>query len=121
MVNDFCGGIPITVDEDEELEIYETIPISIDEEELDPDGVGSTPTSLVVSQMTEQELCIQHFPSFGTMPEFVSCAEAMSLGMDQGLDLVHMLLACAETVGCRDAQQADLLLSKICKLFGSIC
>ncbi|KAK4285663.1 hypothetical protein QN277_002332 [Acacia crassicarpa] len=42
--------------------------------------------------------------------------EEMSLGMDKGLDLVHMLLACAEAVSCRDAQQADLLLRKIWSL-----
>lgn len=33
--------------------------------------------------------------------------------VDQGLHLVHLLLACAEAVGCRDAQIADSILSQI--------
>ncbi|XP_030526393.2 GRAS family protein RAD1-like [Rhodamnia argentea] len=36
-----------------------------------------------------------------------------SQGVDQGLHLVHSLLACAEAVGCRDMQLADSLLSQI--------
>ncbi|XP_057487651.1 GRAS family protein RAD1-like [Actinidia eriantha] len=34
-------------------------------------------------------------------------------GVDQGLQLVHLLLACAEAVGCRDTQLADLMLTQI--------
>ncbi|KAI3753986.1 hypothetical protein L2E82_26063 [Cichorium intybus] len=34
-------------------------------------------------------------------------------GVDDGLQLVHQLLACAEAVGCRDTQLADSILSKI--------
>ncbi|KAI3769011.1 hypothetical protein L6452_00107 [Arctium lappa] len=34
-------------------------------------------------------------------------------GVDDGLQLVHLLLACAEAVGCRDTQLADSILSKI--------
>lgn len=34
-------------------------------------------------------------------------------GVDQGLQLVHLLLACAEAVGCRDAQLADSILTQI--------
>lgn len=34
-------------------------------------------------------------------------------GVDQGLQLVHLLLACAEAVGCRDAQLATSVLSQI--------
>ncbi|KAF1897219.1 hypothetical protein Lal_00034922 [Lupinus albus] len=41
------------------------------------------------------------------------CVEEASLGIDKGLDLVHMLLACAEAVSCRDIQQAELLLGKL--------
>ncbi|XP_019450478.1 PREDICTED: scarecrow-like protein 21 [Lupinus angustifolius] len=41
------------------------------------------------------------------------CVEEAGLGIDKGLDLVHMLLACAEAVSCRDTQQAELLLGKI--------
>ncbi|XP_031377940.1 GRAS family protein RAM1-like [Punica granatum] len=34
-------------------------------------------------------------------------------GVDQGLHLVHLLLACAEAVGCRDTQLAESMLAKI--------
>ncbi|XP_071696411.1 GRAS family protein RAD1-like [Rutidosis leptorrhynchoides] len=34
-------------------------------------------------------------------------------GVDDGLQLVHLLLACAEAVGCRDTQLADSILSQI--------
>lgn len=75
------------------------------EEEIDPFSMMNEeePYGYVPSTMEEEELEMNGF--FG--------AEEMSLGMDQGLDLVHMLLACAEAVGCRDTQQADLLLTKI--------
>ncbi|KAL3503758.1 hypothetical protein ACH5RR_038207 [Cinchona calisaya] len=33
--------------------------------------------------------------------------------VDQGLQLVHFLLACAEAMGCRDTQLADSILSQI--------
>ncbi|KAL4554243.1 hypothetical protein LXL04_039643 [Taraxacum kok-saghyz] len=33
--------------------------------------------------------------------------------VDDGLQLVHLLLACAEAVGCRDTQLSDSILSKI--------
>ncbi|CAI8606974.1 unnamed protein product [Vicia faba] len=46
----------------------------------------------------------------------VPCQEQISFQMDQGLDLVHTLLACAEAVGCRDNHQANLLLSKLMSL-----
>ena len=39
--------------------------------------------------------------------------EEVSHGVDQGLQLVHSLLACAEAVGCRDTQLADSMLSRI--------
>ncbi|XP_068320198.1 GRAS family protein RAD1-like [Pyrus communis] len=39
--------------------------------------------------------------------------EEASHGVDQGLNLVHMLLACAEAVGCRDTKLADSLLAQI--------
>ncbi|XP_061354890.1 GRAS family protein RAD1-like [Gastrolobium bilobum] len=91
VVNDIFGYVPTTTMVDVELEIYEnvTMPIS-DEEEVEMSG------------------------SYGAaIPEFVPCVEETSLGMDQGLHLVHMLLACAESVGCRDTQQTELLLSSI--------
>ncbi|XP_057795207.1 GRAS family protein RAD1-like [Salvia miltiorrhiza] len=34
-------------------------------------------------------------------------------GVDEGLQLVHLLLACAEAVGCRDAQLAHSILNQI--------
>ncbi|XP_030494481.2 GRAS family protein RAD1-like [Cannabis sativa] len=39
--------------------------------------------------------------------------EEANHGVDQGLHLVHMLLACAEAVGCRDTQLADSMLNQI--------
>lgn len=45
--------------------------------------------------------------------EMVPGVEEMSHGVDQGLHLVHMLLACAEAVGCRDTQLADSILAQI--------
>lgn len=35
------------------------------------------------------------------------------IGVDQGLELVHLLLACAEAVGCRDARLAHSILAQI--------
>lgn len=52
-------------------------------------------------------------PNFMMMNEEAHGYVKSELGMDQGLDLVHMLLACAEAVACRDTKQADLLLKKI--------
>ncbi|CAJ1978396.1 unnamed protein product [Sphenostylis stenocarpa] len=88
LVNGIFGYLPTTI-EDSELEIYENLTTSMLEEEVAMSG------------------------SFGPIPDFVPCAQEANLGVDQGLDLVHMLLACAEAVGCRDNQQAELLLSRI--------
>ncbi|XP_057453315.1 GRAS family protein RAD1-like [Lotus japonicus] len=74
----------------EEVEIYGDVTITMEEEEE-----------------------IEMTGSFGARSELVPCAEDANLAMDQGLDLVHMLLACAEAVGCRDTQQAEFLLSRI--------
>ncbi|KAF7824374.1 DELLA protein RGL1-like [Senna tora] len=58
-----------------------------------------------ITNMEEEEEELEIMKGcFGTKPE---------LCMDQGLDLVHMLLACAEAVGCRDTQKAYFLLRKI--------
>lgn len=43
----------------------------------------------------------------------VPSVELVSHGVDQGLHLVHLLLACAEAVGCRDTQLANSLLAQI--------
>lgn len=43
----------------------------------------------------------------------VPSVEEVNHGVDQGLHLVHMLLACAEAVGCRDTRLADSLLTQI--------
>lgn len=51
------------------------------------------------------------FEAFGEMAPAVG--EVISHGVDQGLHLVHMLLACAEAVGCRDTQLADSILAQI--------
>ncbi|KAM2392973.1 hypothetical protein FF1_035957 [Malus domestica] len=45
--------------------------------------------------------------------EMMPGVEVASHGVDQGLNLVHMLLACAEAVGCRDTKLADSLLAQI--------
>ncbi|PIN04940.1 hypothetical protein CDL12_22526 [Handroanthus impetiginosus] len=37
----------------------------------------------------------------------------ITIGVDQGLHLVHLLLACAEAVGCRDTKLADSILTQI--------
>ncbi|KAI9161258.1 hypothetical protein LWI28_015785 [Acer negundo] len=52
---------------------------------------------------------------FEVVPEMVpsSTVEEVSHGVDQGLHLVHLLLACAEAVGCRDTQLADSMLNQI--------
>lgn len=42
--------------------------------------------------------------------------EETSQGVDQGLHLVHMLLACAEAVGCRDTPLADSMLTQMWSL-----
>ncbi|PPD89152.1 hypothetical protein GOBAR_DD13909 [Gossypium barbadense] len=45
--------------------------------------------------------------------EMVPSIEEVSHGVDQGLHLVHLLLACAEAVGCRDIHLATSMLSQI--------
>ncbi|XP_020207048.1 DELLA protein RGL1 [Cajanus cajan] len=89
MVNGVFGYVPTTM-EDSELEIYEDLTTTILEEKVQMCGPFGT-----------------------TIPEFVPCAAQASLDVDQGLDLVHALLACAEAVGCRDNQQAEFLLSRV--------
>ncbi|KAI4333290.1 hypothetical protein L6164_018120 [Bauhinia variegata] len=106
MANDnFYGDVPIAMEE-EELEIYENVPITMEEEELK--FCASVPIN-VEGEVEEEDIN----GSFGTLPDLVPTVEDTSLGMDQGLNLVHMLLACAEAVGCRDTQQADSLLRRI--------
>ncbi|XP_065630066.1 GRAS family protein RAD1 isoform X2 [Quercus suber] len=56
------------------------------------------------------------FEDFGVLdPEMVpSVQEEVSHGdLNQGLHLVHLLLACAEAVGCRDTLLADSILNQI--------
>ncbi|XP_062170128.1 GRAS family protein RAD1-like [Alnus glutinosa] len=66
------------------------------------DVYGDVPMMMM---MEEDELEMSH--------EMVPGVEEMSRGVDQGLHLVHMLLACAEAVGCRDTQLADSILAQI--------
>jgi len=73
--------------------------VSNDEDEADEHSFGYLPTT-----MEDSEVAIS---------EFVHCAQEGKLGVDQGLELVHMILACAEAVGCRDNQQAQFLISRI--------
>ncbi|KAJ4829867.1 hypothetical protein Tsubulata_013125 [Turnera subulata] len=54
------------------------------------------------------------FEDFAAVPELeVPSIEEVSHGVDQGLHLVHLLLACAEAVGCRDTQLAESMLTQI--------
>ncbi|EEF48764.1 DELLA protein GAI1, putative [Ricinus communis] len=46
-------------------------------------------------------------------PGMVPSMEEVSYGVDRGLHLVHLLLACAEAVGCRDTQLANSVLAQI--------
>ncbi|KAG2396919.1 hypothetical protein LR48_Vigan118s002100 [Vigna angularis] len=85
-MNDVFGYLPATM-EDSELEMYENL------------------------TMLEEEVAMSD--SFGTLPEFVHCGKEANLGVEQGLELVHMLLACAEAVGCRDNHQTELLINRI--------
>ncbi|KAF5728112.1 hypothetical protein HS088_TW21G00255 [Tripterygium wilfordii] len=49
------------------------------------------------------------------LPPSVNIEQVSSThGVDQGLHLVHLLLACAEAVGCRDTQLADSILGQVC-------
>lgn len=54
-----------------------------------------------------------HDHHFAVVPEMVPSVEEVSHGVDQGLHLVHLLLACAEAVGCRDTKLAVSMLSQI--------
>ncbi|EYU33794.1 hypothetical protein ABFS82_08G160400 [Erythranthe guttata] len=38
---------------------------------------------------------------------------SITIGVDQGLHLVHLLLACAEAIGCRDGNLANSILAQI--------
>ncbi|KAE8124529.1 hypothetical protein FH972_019406 [Carpinus fangiana] len=49
----------------------------------------------------------------GGFPGMVPGVEEVSHGVDQGLHLVHLLLACAEAVECRDTQPAGSILAQI--------
>ncbi|KAE8704258.1 nuclear transcription factor Y subunit C-9-like isoform 1 [Hibiscus syriacus] len=48
--------------------------------------------------------------SHGIVPSIVEASH----GVDQGLHLVHLLLACAEAVSCRDLHLATSMLTQIC-------
>ncbi|KAK7257017.1 hypothetical protein RIF29_30688 [Crotalaria pallida] len=89
MMNDAFGYVSTAI-VDDELEIYENVTVAMEEGEVEMNS-----------------------SCYDTIPELVPCVEEATLGMDQGLDLVHMLLACAEAVSCRDTHQAELLLSRI--------
>lgn len=61
----------------------------------------------------ELEIMSGSIEEFGVVTNMLPRVEDVSHGEDQGLHLVHILLACAEAVGCRDTQLADSLLGKI--------
>lgn len=89
LMNDVIEYVP-TIMVDEEIEICENSTITILDEEVEMSN--SFDDAIIPSE------------------------KEANLGMNQGLDLVHMLLACAEAVGCRDTNQAKLLLSRIWSL-----
>lgn len=59
--------------------------------------------------MVEDELVMTNFCEDGGLVAEDACND----GVDQGLHLVHLLLACAEAVGCRDTLHARAMLSQI--------
>ncbi|KAI4342424.1 hypothetical protein MLD38_027054 [Melastoma candidum] len=72
---------------------------------LDPD----TPPSHVDNSPFDDSLVLHLLPPLRVS----SPAHLIEPGVDQGLLLVHSLLACAEAVGCRDTQLARSLLSQL--------
>ncbi|XP_061351632.1 GRAS family protein RAD1-like [Gastrolobium bilobum] len=82
-----------------------------DEDGIDTFSMVNDAYGHVPINMEDKEL--EMSGSFGAIPDLVHSVEEADLGMDQGLDLVHMLLACAEAVACRDTQRAHLLLNEI--------
>ncbi|KAJ8762661.1 hypothetical protein K2173_010682 [Erythroxylum novogranatense] len=50
---------------------------------------------------------------FVAVPDMVPGVKEVSHGVNQGLHLVHLLLACAEAVGCRDTQLTESILAHI--------
>ncbi|KAL6201827.1 hypothetical protein ACLB2K_025539 [Fragaria x ananassa] len=63
----------------------------------------------------QMEMCgtVEDFGVVDDQTSMVPSVEEVSHGVDQGLHLVHMLLACAEAVGCRDTRLAESLLTQI--------
>ncbi|KZV55517.1 GRAS family transcription factor [Dorcoceras hygrometricum] len=50
---------------------------------------------------------------FGLFVPGESAGYEMTNGVDQGLQLVHLLLACAEALGCRDTRLANSILTRL--------
>ncbi|XVF33818.1 hypothetical protein REPUB_Repub18cG0003400 [Reevesia pubescens] len=72
------------------------------------DGFGDAPMMFEGDELEMSGSC----EDFG-VHEMVPSIEEVSHGVDQGLHLVHLLLACAEAVGCRDTQLATSMLTQI--------
>ncbi|KAL5543707.1 hypothetical protein UlMin_007491 [Ulmus minor] len=79
------------------------------------DGVcdENLPMMLEGDEMEIAGSSVGPFGVHNNVADMVPSVEEVSHGVDQGLHLVHMLLACAEAVGCRDTQLADSILSQI--------
>ncbi|XVE74285.1 hypothetical protein DITRI_Ditri12bG0004800 [Diplodiscus trichospermus] len=75
------------------------------------DDFGDASISMVNTEGDEFEMS-GSCEEFGVQ-EMVPSVEEASHGVDQGLHLVHLLLACAEAVGCRDIQLATSMLNQI--------
>ncbi|XAR67256.1 hypothetical protein NMG60_11001944 [Bertholletia excelsa] len=82
------------------------------------EGVDSIPMNMMLDQgenePPEPEMTTTSFEDSDLMmPVNTRGIGDGTHGVDQGLHLVHSLLACAEAVGCRDTQLADSLLAQI--------
>ncbi|CAL5335371.1 unnamed protein product [Camellia sinensis] len=66
-----------------------------------------------IAIMTSTSIIIDHHDHVADHQQVVSMSSHGDGEVDQGLQLVHLLLACAEAVGCRDTQLADSILCQI--------
>lgn len=109
-------------DKDDDHEINESPPSAdhaIETFSMMNDGYGDQVSMMMEGNDHQLEMMSidvsseDHDHHFAVVPEMVPSVEKVSHGVDQGLHLVHLLLACAEAVGCRDTQLAVSMLSQI--------
>ncbi|XP_023737019.1 GRAS family protein RAD1 [Lactuca sativa] len=87
--------------------------VVLDDTFLIPDDNGDFPMMIDMSMSSSYEDATS--PEMSVQPAAtVDNQDHVNVnGVDDGLQLVHLLLACAEAVGCRDTQLADSILSQI--------